>query len=136
MFIRKIRRCRIRAAAEIHPEERLSINARFICGLLLNRAMLSGKNGWEDGQGRVYAVYPIRRMAEDAACREYPPAPSTGLVMAGETGHECEISMDKSGSAVTVTPRRILTAYFSGAVSPTAPAEPGDLFRLHFRVTE
>ena len=43
----------------------LSINARLLYGLLLNRAMLSRKNGWVDGQGRVYIVYPIRRMAED-----------------------------------------------------------------------
>ena len=43
----------------------LSINAKFLYGLLLNRSTLSQKNNWTDERGRVYVTYTIREMAED-----------------------------------------------------------------------
>ena len=43
----------------------LSLNAKLLYGLLLNRATLSQKNNWADEQGRVYVTYPIDQMAED-----------------------------------------------------------------------
>ena len=43
----------------------LSLNAKLLYGLLLNRSTLSQKNDWADGQGRVYVTYPIDQMAED-----------------------------------------------------------------------
>lgn len=40
----------------------LSSTAALIYGILLDRATLSRKSGWED-QGWVYAVYPIRELS-------------------------------------------------------------------------
>lgn len=43
----------------------LSVNAKLLYGLLLSRTQLSQKNGWVDGQGRVYVIYTVAHMAED-----------------------------------------------------------------------
>lgn len=43
----------------------LSLNAKLLYGLLLNRSMLAQKNNWADKQGHVYTIYTIRQMAED-----------------------------------------------------------------------
>ena len=36
-----------------------SINAKLLYGLLLNRTMLSQKNGWESENGNVYVIYSL-----------------------------------------------------------------------------
>ena len=43
----------------------LSLNAKLLYGLLLNRSTLSQKNNWADERGRVYVTYTVREMAED-----------------------------------------------------------------------
>ena len=43
----------------------LSLNAKLLYGLLLNRATLSQKNCWEDENGGVYVTYTVREIAED-----------------------------------------------------------------------
>ena len=47
----------------LHTE--LSLNAKLLYGLLLNRSMLSQKNDWVDQNGHVFVIYTIRQMAED-----------------------------------------------------------------------
>ena len=42
----------------------LSQTAKLLYALLLDRSTLSQKNGWQDGEGRVYIVYPIAEIAE------------------------------------------------------------------------
>lgn len=42
-----------------------SINAKLLYGLLLNRTILSQKNGWESENGNVYVIYTIKQMAND-----------------------------------------------------------------------
>lgn len=42
----------------------LSQTAKLLYALLLDRSTLSQKNGWQDGEGRVYIVYPITEIAE------------------------------------------------------------------------
>ena len=37
----------------------LSTDAKTLYGILLDRMGLSVKNGWLDGQGRVYIIFPI-----------------------------------------------------------------------------
>ena len=37
----------------------LSTDAKTLYGILLDRMGLSAKNGWLDGQGRVYIIFPI-----------------------------------------------------------------------------
>lgn len=43
----------------------LSISAKFIYGVLLDRMSLSRKNGWLDEDGRVYIIYQISEIQED-----------------------------------------------------------------------
>ena len=42
-----------------------SINSKLLYGLLLNRTMLSQKNGGESENGNVYVIYTIKQMAND-----------------------------------------------------------------------
>ena len=42
----------------------LSHTAKLLYALFLDRSTLSQKNGWQDGEGRVYIVYPITEIAE------------------------------------------------------------------------
>ena len=41
----------------------ISLTAKLIYSLLLDRASLSKKNGWVDEQGRIYIVFPIENIS-------------------------------------------------------------------------
>ena len=43
----------------------LSMTAKIVYSLLLDRMTLSQKNGWADEDGHSYIIYPIERIAED-----------------------------------------------------------------------
>lgn len=43
----------------------LSLQAKLLYGLLLDRMAMSSKNRWIDNENRVYVVYPISEMQED-----------------------------------------------------------------------
>lgn len=45
--------------------ETLSIQAKLLYGLLLDRMAVSMKNHWLDEQNRAYIIYPIKEIAED-----------------------------------------------------------------------
>ena len=51
------------------PKELLNIDipgtAKLLYAVLLERATLSVKNGWDDESGRVYIIYPIEKLASD-----------------------------------------------------------------------
>lgn len=45
---------------------RLSSTAKLLYALLLDRATLSRKNGFTDGeQGHVYVIYPVKKLARE-----------------------------------------------------------------------
>lgn len=46
----------------------LSIDAKLLYGLLLDRMGLSAKNGWYDEQGRVFIYYTLDEIQEDLNC--------------------------------------------------------------------
>lgn len=48
--------------------KRLSVDAKLLYGLLLDRMSLSAKNGWYDQQGRVYIYYTLDEIQEDMNC--------------------------------------------------------------------
>lgn len=48
--------------------KKLSTDAKLLYGLLLDRMGLSAKNGWYDGQGRVYIYYPLEEIQQDLNC--------------------------------------------------------------------
>lgn len=41
----------------------ISLSAKLVYALLLDRAQLSKENGWTDEQGRVYVIYPVKELA-------------------------------------------------------------------------
>ena len=43
----------------------LSLQAKLLYGLLLDRMGMSAKNQWIDNDNRVYVVYPISEMQDD-----------------------------------------------------------------------
>ena len=42
----------------------ISRTAKLLYALLLDRSTLSQKNKWQDGEGRIYIIYPIAEIAE------------------------------------------------------------------------
>lgn len=48
--------------------KRLSMDAKLLYGMLLDRMGLSAKNGWYDEQGRVYIYYTLDEIQEDLNC--------------------------------------------------------------------
>lgn len=52
-----------------HPQfKSLSVGAKLLYGMLLNRMGLSAKNGWHDDAGRVYICYTVKEVCESIAC--------------------------------------------------------------------
>ena len=50
---------------------RLSSTAKLLYALLLDRATLSRKNGFTDGeQGHVYVIYPVKKLARELSRTE------------------------------------------------------------------
>ena len=47
----------------------LSTDAKTLYGILLDRMGLSAKNGWLDGQGRVYIIFPISVVLVETICK-------------------------------------------------------------------
>ena len=53
------------------PEFRqISVEAKVLYGLLLDRMSLSAKNGWLDEQGRVYIIFSIVDIMEAMGCAD------------------------------------------------------------------
>lgn len=48
----------------------VSVEAKVLYGLLLDRMALSVKNGWLDGEGRVYIIFTIAGVMETLGCAE------------------------------------------------------------------
>lgn len=46
----------------------ISLAAKMLYGLLLDRIGLSIKNGWHDQEGRVYIIYPLSSIQDDLNC--------------------------------------------------------------------
>ena len=56
--------------------EPLSIEAKVVYGILLQRIKLANKNGWRDENGRLYVIYPLEQMRKDIGL-------STKIISAG-----------------------------------------------------
>ncbi len=48
----------------------VSVEAKVLYGLLLDRMRLSAKNGWLDSKGRVYIIFTIADIMETLGCAE------------------------------------------------------------------
>lgn len=47
---------------------KISMEAKFLYGILLDRMNLSAKNGWLDEKGRVYIIFPVNEIMESLDC--------------------------------------------------------------------
>lgn len=47
----------------------ISVEAKVLYGLLLDRMGLSVKNGWKDEEGRVYIIFTVEAIMEHLGCR-------------------------------------------------------------------
>lgn len=52
----------------------ISVEAKILYGLLLDRMSLSAANGWLDSKGRVYIIYTIEEMMQHLGCAEQKAA--------------------------------------------------------------
>ena len=48
--------------------DQLSLDAKLLYALMLDRAALSSKNGWLDDKGRVYIIYTLEQVMADLHC--------------------------------------------------------------------
>lgn len=48
--------------------KQLSVSAKMLYGLLLDRMSLSAQNGWHDDIGRVYIYYTVNEVCQDIGC--------------------------------------------------------------------
>lgn len=48
----------------------ISIDAKLLYGILLDRMNLSAKNGWLDEAGRVYIIFTIDEIKSSIGCAE------------------------------------------------------------------
>ncbi|MCF0138202.1 MAG: replication initiator protein A, partial [Oscillospiraceae bacterium] len=62
----------------------LSCEAKLLYGILLDRMCLSAKNGWTDGEGRVYIIYTVAEIREAMSCSD-----KKALKMLDELEHGC-----------------------------------------------
>lgn len=49
--------------------EHISVEAKLLYGLLLDRMGLSAKSGWYDETGRIYIYYTLEEIQENLNCR-------------------------------------------------------------------
>ena len=45
--------------------EPLSLEAKVVYGILLQRIRLANRNGWRDEDGKLYVIYPLEQMHKD-----------------------------------------------------------------------
>ena len=48
--------------------KRLSLEAKFLYGMMIDRLVLSAKNGWKDEAGRIYIYFTIEDICENLTC--------------------------------------------------------------------
>ena len=46
----------------------LSLEAKFLYGMMIDRMVLSAKNGWKDNTGRIYIYFTIEDICENLSC--------------------------------------------------------------------
>lgn len=103
----------------------LSIDAKLLYGLLLDRMSLSAKNGWYDEQGRVYIYYTLEEIMSDMNCGK-----DKGVKLLSELDTNRGIGLIERVKQGQGRPARIYVKRFaSRAIShlPKSPAPSADL---------
>ena len=100
----------------------LSLGAKVLYGILLNRHGLSVQNGWKDESGQVFLYYTLEEMRQTlGCCRQKAQAYLQELVAAGQAlGRVCALP-------TVACPPAIPIAVSGEAIGPAAV----ELFRLY-----
>ena len=99
--------------------KRLSMDARVLYGLMLDRMGLSAKNGWRDEQGRVYIYYTVTEIQEDFNCGH-----DRVLRMLSELDSERGIGLIERKKQGQGKPTIIYVKQFTQAELPSLPSTP------------
>lgn len=105
---------------------KLSTDAKLLYGLLLDRMGLSAKNGWYDGQGRVYIYYTLEEIQEDLNCGHEKAVKLLAELDSTAKGFGL-IERVKQGQG---KPTKIYVKRFTTREIPPQPVEPQGIPRL------
>ena len=100
--------------------KRLSMDAKLLYGLLLDRMSLSAKNGWYDEQGRVYIYYTLDEIQEDLNCGHDKATKMLVELDNGKNGFGL-IERVRQGQG---RPTKIYVKRFTTRAVPPPPPEP------------
>ena len=100
--------------------KRLSMDAKLLYGLLLDRMSLSAKNGWYDEQGRVYIYYTLDEIQEDLNCGHDKATKMLVELDNGKNGFGL-IERVRQGQG---RPTKIYVKRFTTRTVPSPPPEP------------
>lgn len=105
----------------------LSMDAKVLYGLMLDRMSLSAKNGWYDKQGRVYIFYTLAEIQEDFNCGH-----DRVLRMLSELDTEKGIGLIERKKQGQGKPTIIYVKQFTKAEVPRLPSiqDQSEQFRL------
>ena len=109
--------------------KRLSMDAKVLYGLMLDRMGLSAKNGWHDELGRVYIFYTVAEIQEDFNCGH-----DRVLRMLAELDAEKGIGLIERKKQGQGKPTMIYVKQFTQTELPPIPS-PQDQSE-HFRLRE
>ena len=104
--------------------KRLSMDAKVLYGLMLDRMGLSAKNGWRDELGRVFIYYTLTEIQEDFNCGH-----DRVLRMLAELDAEKGIGLIERKKQGQGKPTMIYVKQFT-QTEPPAPRDQSDHFRL------
>ena len=116
----------------------VSIDAKLLYGLLLDRMGLSAKNGWYDDLGRVYIYYTLEEIQEDLNCGH-----NKAIKLLAELDTEKGIGLIErvkhgQGRPCRIYVKQFTTAAVPPSLEPEAPPEPGspDVSKPEFQTSE
>lgn len=95
--------------------KKLSIGAKLLYGLLLDRMGLSARNGWYDEQDRVYIYYTVEEVSEDLDCGHCKAAK-----LLAELDEEKGIGLIERVKQGQGKPTRIYVKQFTSVVIPVS----------------
>ena len=110
--------------------KRLSMDARVLYGLMLDRMGLSAKNGWRDEQGRVYIYYTVTEIQEDFNCGH-----DRVLRMLSELDSEKGIGLIERKKQGQGRPTIIYVKQFTQTELPPLPSPPDQCADSRLRET-
>ncbi|MDD5860029.1 MAG: DUF6017 domain-containing protein [Eubacteriales bacterium] len=100
--------------------EELSLDAKVLYSLMLDRAALSSRNGWLDDKGRVYIIYTLAQVMTDLHCANQKV---TKMMKALETIGLIERKRQGQGKPTLIYVKDFATGLEAGHPGPEEPSQ-------------